>query len=60
MADAPRQLPGCADCSVTVESDGSITHESICKKQHLIKLKAKLIGLVNDVREALGEAKFGG
>lgn len=34
----PSKLIGCESCDITVQGDGSITHESHCKHQALLKI----------------------
>lgn len=56
----PDKLIGCDTCMITIESNGSVTHEPECLRQQHNRLKDKVIEALKSLGDAIGEAKFGG
>lgn len=60
MRDAPKVIPGCDTCDVTIDSQGEPHHEADCLRQKHNKLKDAIVAALKSLGDAIGEAKFGG
>lgn len=61
---APKVLPGCDTCDVTIDASGERHHEPNCLRQKHNKLKDAVVKALKELGDslgdAIGEAKWGG
>jgi hypothetical protein len=59
MSETNSCLPGCDACSVTVDSKGEKIHEPTCLRQKHNRFKEAIEKALEELGNAVGEAKWG-
>jgi hypothetical protein len=58
MNNAPKILPGCDTCSVTIDGQGEPHHEADCLRQKHNRLKDAVTEALKKLGDAIGESMF--